>query len=220
MPAGIKRRTPRRQPKQRRALQTVEAVLDAAVRILQREGPHALNTNRIAEVAGVSIGSVYQYFPDKGAIFAALHQRHIDEIDRVIAKTFLAHATSTLPELIRALVDTMVDAHTPYGELYDLLFREVRHHAGNSQDFAVRLHGAFRQAISSRQRRSKKHQDLDKAAFIVANLVDSLSHAVVLRRLPSLPLPAAKHEAVRAILAYLGTDPPRIASTVNRMPSS
>src|ERR1700722_5740940 len=74
----------RRQPKQRRALQTVEAVLDAVVRILKREGVEAVTTNHIAEVAGVSIGSVYQYFPDKRAIFVALHQRHIEEIDRMV----------------------------------------------------------------------------------------------------------------------------------------
>jgi hypothetical protein len=52
----------RREPRQRRARVTVEAVLDAVVRILKREGFEALTTNRIAEVAGVSIGSVYQYF--------------------------------------------------------------------------------------------------------------------------------------------------------------
>ena len=54
---------------QRRALQTVDAILDAVLRILKREGTAAVTTNRIAEVAGVSIGSLYQYFPDKDAIF-------------------------------------------------------------------------------------------------------------------------------------------------------
>ena len=53
----------RRRPKQRRSRQTVEAVLDAVVRLLKRGGSKTITTNRIAEVAGVSIGSVYQYFP-------------------------------------------------------------------------------------------------------------------------------------------------------------
>jgi len=65
----------RRQPQQNRARQTVEAVLDAVVRVLKREGVRAVTTNRIAEVAGVSIGSVYQYFPDKQAILVGLYQR-------------------------------------------------------------------------------------------------------------------------------------------------
>jgi len=65
----------RRQPQQNRARQTVEAVLDAVVRVPKREGVRAVTTNRIAEVAGVSIGSVYQYFPDKQAILVGLYQR-------------------------------------------------------------------------------------------------------------------------------------------------
>ena len=77
-----KSRQVRRQPQQRRALETVSAVLEAAVRILKREGVDGLTTNRIAEVAGVSIGSVYQYFPDKGAIFSALHRRHIEAVHK------------------------------------------------------------------------------------------------------------------------------------------
>jgi AcrR family transcriptional regulator len=71
----------RRKPQQYRWHQTVEAILHAVIRILKREGFEAITTNRIAEVAGVSIGSVYQYFPDKRAIFVALHQRHIEQID-------------------------------------------------------------------------------------------------------------------------------------------
>jgi AcrR family transcriptional regulator len=203
MAAGVKRRTPRRRPKQRRALQTVEAVLEATVRILQREGPQALNTNHIAQVAGVSIGSVYQYFPDKRAIFAALHQRHIDEIDRLVAKTFMESAASPLSELIRTLFDVMIEAHSSHPELYELLFNEVPHRAEGTQDFALRLHGAFRLAIASRQRNPPKPHDLEKAAFMVANMIDSLSHAAVFRRPPGLSLASAKAEAVRAVLAYL-----------------
>src|SRR5437773_55844 len=75
-----KKRAPRREPRQKRARQTVEIVLDAVVEVLKRDGVSAVTTNRIAEVAGVSIGSVYQYFPDKQAIFMALHARHVDQI--------------------------------------------------------------------------------------------------------------------------------------------
>jgi len=60
--------TPRRKPKQPRALATREAIFEAAAQILEREGEAAFNTNRIAERAGVSVGTLYQYFPDKQAI--------------------------------------------------------------------------------------------------------------------------------------------------------
>lgn len=106
-----KRRPVRRQPKQRRARQTVDAVVEAAVRVLKREGSDAVTTNRVAEVAGVSIGSVYQYFPDKNAIFVALHQRHIEEIDRLVETKLLEHAASSIDDLIGAMVEAMIDAH-------------------------------------------------------------------------------------------------------------
>lgn len=208
MPPGRARRetarvSTRRKPQQRRARQTVEAVLDAVIRLLRREGSGTLTTNRIAEVAGVSIGSVYQYFPDKQAIFTALHQRHIEQIDRLIAGTLVAHAASALDDLIRALIEAMVDAHTTDPELFQLFAAEVPHRAGESPDFATRLHGTFLLAISGRARELKKASDLHKTAFIVSNLVDALSHAAALRRPAGLSLVDAKAEAVRAVLAYL-----------------
>lgn len=65
----------RKTPKQARAKATVEAVLDAGARILVEAGYAAANTNLIAETAGISIGSLYEYFPGKEAIFAELRRR-------------------------------------------------------------------------------------------------------------------------------------------------
>jgi AcrR family transcriptional regulator len=197
-------RTPvRRRPKQRRARQTVEAVLDAVVRLLKRDGCKPITTNRIAEVAGVSIGSVYQYFPDKRAIFTALHQRHVDQIDRMVQTKLVEHAASSIEELVRAMVEAMVEAHATDPELYELLTTEVPHRADGTRDFAVRLHGAFLLAISSRAHELKKRRDLDKVVFVVTHMVEALSHGAVLRRPARMSLKDAKEEAVRAILAYL-----------------
>jgi AcrR family transcriptional regulator len=66
---------PRKAPRQRRSAATVDAILEAAAHILEREGLAALTTNRVAERAGASIGSLYQYFPNKEAILAALIRR-------------------------------------------------------------------------------------------------------------------------------------------------
>jgi AcrR family transcriptional regulator len=193
----------RRRPKQSRARQTVEAILAAVVRILKREGAKAVNTNRIAEVAGVSIGSLYQYFPDKGAIFAALHQRHVEEVDRMVEKTLVQNATASLDELMRAMIEAMIEAHKQDPELYDALFGEVPQRADGAKDFATRLHGAFRLAIAARGPELRSNAELDKTVFVVTHMVESLSHGVVLRRPPGLSLAAAKEEAVRAVLVYL-----------------
>jgi len=198
-----RRASVRRQPKQRRARQTVDAVLDAVVRVLKRDGYDAVTTNRVAEVAGVSIGSVYQYFPDKRAIFVALHQRHVDQIDRMVETTLVEHAASSLDDLVRAMVEGMIEAHAADPELYELLLTEVPHRADGTRDFAVRLHGAFRLAIASRGHELKKRRDLDKMVFVVTHMVEALSHGVVLRRPERLSLEDAKEEVVRAVLAYL-----------------
>jgi AcrR family transcriptional regulator len=193
----------RRRPKQLRSRQTVDAVLDAVVRVLKREGVQAVTTNRVAEVAGVSIGSVYQYFPDKNAIFVALHQRHIEEIDRMVQRKLIEHAGSALDVLMGAMIEGMIDAHTSDMELYALLATEVPHRADGTRDFAVRLHGAFLLAISSRAQELKKGRDLDMLVFVVTHMVESLSHGALFRRPPGLSLADAKAEAVRAVLAYL-----------------
>jgi AcrR family transcriptional regulator len=66
---------PRKQPRQKRAAATVDVVLEASARILQKEGLAGFNTNEVARVAGVSVGSLYQYFPTKEAILAEIVRR-------------------------------------------------------------------------------------------------------------------------------------------------
>jgi AcrR family transcriptional regulator len=77
MPAR-KQKTPRKRPQQARAQSTVHAILAATVQVLEREGPEAATTTRIADVAGVSVGTLYQYFSHRDAIFDALQEREFD----------------------------------------------------------------------------------------------------------------------------------------------
>jgi AcrR family transcriptional regulator len=86
---------PRKPPRQRRARVTVEILLEAATRILDRDGLEGFTTNHVAEVAGVSIGTLYQYYPNKAALVAALIQRaQQDFADKV---EHIAAATKSLP---------------------------------------------------------------------------------------------------------------------------
>jgi AcrR family transcriptional regulator len=193
----------RRNPTQERAQVTVEAMLDAAIKLLKRGGVSSITTNRIAETAGVSIGSVYQYFPNKRAIFIALHDRHIGQVDGVMQRRMIESADATLEGLIASLIDGMIEAHTVDPELSDLLQAEVPHRANGTRDFAVRLHGSFRTALASHVRELGGRTDLDTRAFFVGNMVDALGHAIVLRRPPGSSLSRARAELLRAILAYL-----------------
>lgn len=117
--------------------------------------------------------------------------------------TLVDHAASSMEELLRAMIEAMIDAHTTDPELYELLLTAVPHKADGSREFPVRLHGAFLLALSARASELKNHRDLNRAAFIVANMVEALSHGAVLRRPATLSLAEAKEEVVKAVLAYL-----------------
>ena len=193
----------RRKPVQERAKLTVDAMLDAAVKLLKRGGASSITTNRIAETAGVSIGSVYQYFPNKHALFVALHERHIGLVDEVIRRRMTECTESSLEHLVESLLDGMVEAHTVDPELSELLQSEVPHRADGTAEFSIRFHEAFCTALAPHARNLGRKIDLDTRAFVMANLVEVFGHAVVLRRPRALSLARAKAECCKAILAYL-----------------
>jgi AcrR family transcriptional regulator len=96
--------TPRRTPAQSRSLQTVEDILTAAARVFQREGWGA-TTNRIAKVAGIGIGSLYEYFPNKRALLVALAERHVALAENALSRALSLDAgTRTLLTAVQAAI--------------------------------------------------------------------------------------------------------------------
>ncbi|MDD1522738.1 TetR family transcriptional regulator [Bradyrhizobium sp. DASA03005] len=97
----------RKQPQQARSTELVAAILDAAVQVLAKEGAQRFTTARVAERAGVSVGSLYQYFPNKAAILFRLQSdewRHTSELLRGI----LADRAKPPPARLRALVHAFI----------------------------------------------------------------------------------------------------------------
>lgn len=111
----------RKKPKQERALEKIELILEAATRILDKDGLKGLTTNRIAEVAGVSIGTLYQYFRDKTGIIEVLGQREMKSVtDRVIAT--LANPISGKPqEPISVLINCVFGAFGGRSNVHQVL---------------------------------------------------------------------------------------------------
>ena len=104
-----RRRSRRRTPRQARALETVEIIFEATARVLQRGGLGALNTNRIAEAAGISIGTLYQYFFDKEAILLAMGQREIRRHTEAVLNA-LSQPSAAPPEPERAVIRALMTA--------------------------------------------------------------------------------------------------------------
>jgi len=99
-----------KKPVQQRSMQTVDTLLDAAAQILQTEGEGAFNTNRVAERAGFSIGTLYQYFPNKNSIVEALAERERITIEAAIKKAFIRQDPKTLEDAVRIAVHELINA--------------------------------------------------------------------------------------------------------------
>jgi AcrR family transcriptional regulator len=99
----------RKQPQQARATAMVGVILEAAARVLARESLAGFNTNRVAAVAGVSVGSLYQYFPNKQALMAALILREQNALGDAVARSVQASAGLSLAQALAALVSLAVD---------------------------------------------------------------------------------------------------------------
>jgi AcrR family transcriptional regulator len=118
---------PRKTPRQARSRATFEAILGAAAQVFGREGYATATTDRIAARAGVSVGSLYQYFPNKDAILVALTERHIDAgfalIHELLAKALTDRPA--LESLLRRFVVAMIALHEHEPELHRVLFEEA-----------------------------------------------------------------------------------------------
>ena len=99
----------RKSPRQQRSADTVEALLTAAARVLERESLAGFNTNRVAEVAGVSVGSLYQYFPNKSALIAALIDRQQSALAERIEACVAAQHGGSLRQALQALAEIGIE---------------------------------------------------------------------------------------------------------------
>lgn len=103
----------RKKPTQARAAATVEAIVEAAAQILQKDGEEALTTAKIADRAGVSIGSVYQYFPNKDAVLLAVIRKEREMIGAEVARKIVEIEPKTGEDVVRGVIATLLVAFRP-----------------------------------------------------------------------------------------------------------
>lgn len=117
--------TPRKTPRQARASVTLDAMFEATIQVLVTDGPHRLTTTRVAQRAGVSVGTMYQYFPHKQALFYALNERYLNVLAAKVEVTCLAQHGAAIGQMVEALVTTYWHAKTERPELTRALYRSV-----------------------------------------------------------------------------------------------
>jgi AcrR family transcriptional regulator len=205
MPSADRRLQPRRTPRQVRAELTRERILAAAAHVFAEYGYAAGTTNRIAERARISIGSLYQYFPNKDAILAKLLVRHVDrgawkEADE------LDLSAGSLEATVRALVRDAIDNHGDDPQLLRIMIEE----AALSQELldTIDRHGKLR--VGQVRDLLARHpdvavEDLDTAADLITFTVELNTHKVMADP-RGVPVERFENELVDMLTRYLRGD--------------
>jgi AcrR family transcriptional regulator len=174
---------PRKSAAQERSRATVAALIEATARILVSEGFDKASTNRIAEVAGVSVGSLYQYFPNKEALVVALAERHHQEIMQVVRGTLDEIAGLRVEEAVPRIVAVAIEAHRVDPQLHCVLAEQIPRtdRLENVDPINREAHALFRTYLENR-RDELSVIDVELAAFICATSIEALAHNAVLHQ--------------------------------------
>jgi AcrR family transcriptional regulator len=205
---GLKPLTkPRKQASQGRSRATVDALIEATARILVRDGFDKASTNRIAEAAGVSVGSLYQYFPSKEALVVAVIERHNRQIMRVVRDALDEVAAQPIEQGARALVAAAINAHRVDPALHRVLAEQIPR-TGALETIEAYNRQAYEhlRAYLEAHRDELRAVDVELAAFVCATSIEALTHTAVLHRSEILSDEAAEtlvDEATRLVVRYL-----------------
>jgi AcrR family transcriptional regulator len=181
-------------------------LLGATARILSRDGYDHASTNRIAEEAGVSPGSLYQYFPGKEALVAALIDRHRDRMNAVFVENVAAFADAPLADAVAGVVRATLKAQAADPELHRVLIDQVPRVGRLTQlldDLDTHIAEVVRGALVRRAAQLRV-TDVEMAAFVVIHAVQTLSHRLLL--LPSHRRERGIEEIIVMVTRYLVDD--------------
>jgi AcrR family transcriptional regulator len=195
---------PRKQPQQQRSKVVVDTLLEATARILERSGLEETSTNEIARVAGVSVGSLYQYFPSKEALVAALIERKVELDMREIGEAVAKLQEEPLERIIAGTVRATLEMHRRDRGLLRALLELVPRVGRHAQVRQMVAQGrvALRQLLEAHQAELRR-VDLDIPTFIVGRLLEELAHAALFERPELLEDPRFADEVTYLVVAYL-----------------
>jgi AcrR family transcriptional regulator len=198
---------PRKRPKQERSSATVDAILDAAARVLVKQGFERATTNRVAEEAGVSIGSLYQYFPNKEALVAALMQQHLEEMSSIISSTFARIVSEPVPIVVREMVRLMIRAHAVNPRLHKALMEQLPMVGGFERFKSVEGHVVeLARTYLEVHKDEVRPQNLELAATVAVGTIEALTHGAVLHRPDLLETDELEREIADLVVRYLVKD--------------
>jgi AcrR family transcriptional regulator len=195
---------PRKVPKQQRAQFTVDCILRAAESIIMKSGYDAANTNHIAEVAGVSIGSLYQYFSSKEAIAAALVENAVINASEVLRDCLIENMAKPLEDSAHAIIETILETRKQYSFIFLRLPREVPKLGRLSRTVTTEkfLYHTIR-AYYQQHRAEIKVDDLEVAMFVSEHIIVGSIDAYLENNSPAITDEQLVQQLSDAFVKYL-----------------
>jgi AcrR family transcriptional regulator len=191
----------RKKPQQERSIAMVATLLEAATRVFVKEGYAKATTNRIASAAGVSVGSLYQYFPSKDAIAVELLRRYRDGLVELVGARLSSATPATFTTVVRDLIRELLRAEGINPALHRVLIEQVLRTSARREmlGFEERL-----EAVLAEGMRAAKIElrDPELSAFLLVRVVLSVVQSAVVDR-PKYKTAALADELTHLVVGYV-----------------
>jgi AcrR family transcriptional regulator len=183
---------------------TLKAILQAAAQVLVAHGYESTTTEAIAHRAGVSIGTLYQYFPNKESIVGSLVNQHVDEILATMESALVQYADASVEIALRAIIHASIEAHRINPALHKVLSEQVprKKDLRHAFDVMSKLQSMLEEFVR-RRIPSLSRSRIRMIAFIMEGSVEALTHRAVLEAPEWLRSGELELEATRLLTSYL-----------------
>jgi AcrR family transcriptional regulator len=194
----------RRTPRQDRSKAMVERILDAAQHVLVEHGFDGASTNRIARTAGISPGSLYQYFPNKDAVVGAVIDRYSDELSARVAAAVSRQLDQPAPHYVRSSIAALLDALDVHPEFLRAIMEHTPQLGAGSKllAFEQRIGELTTAYLTLNRRQTRPGVDFETAAWMLVRMVEHLTVRYVLDQ-PDISRDQFLDEITTMALSYL-----------------
>ncbi len=196
----------RKKPKQLRSQQTVTDILDACEKVLAQEGYEKTSTNKVAQKAGVSIGSLYQYYPNKEALIAALIDRELQLDRELIQKVLVETEEQGIEDFLKVLIQSFITSFLKKAKLRKEMIQEVPRvgKMGRLNEIKKDLSKVLLKRLHKHEDEMRK-KDFPLAVFILVNSVEAAIYAAIFQYGKKLDQEMLTAEITEVVLRYLLT---------------
>lgn len=196
---------PRKTPVQARSAASVDAILEATLQVLLQVGKERLTTTRVAERAGVSVGTLYQYFPNKSSLLQATLRRHFEGVSAAVLETCRQQRGEALQSMAAVLGEQFLEAKMADGKSSVALYAISTDVDGIeiAQEMRERVHGAVCELFRTASDGAPREVDLVTTVFL--GILSGLSRQLLESPSPEAVFPRLKDELRKAVVGYVGS---------------